>query len=238
MSNNEILTFSNLLTYIGFNIAVFAFLSQYLTFPKDLLSELSRTHRTNSHELPIPANKVTNQSQENFDKASDTIKIFFLEHDIVTLITLLYILFSISNVLLLIAQLKEFVGHYKLVSILLSCVYGCIIISGIILEKRRDMRDWPQGHEIEKLLFYYFLILITAALCIKIGFLSLLDDHERLFLVLICGLLLHFFVYVILLFHNPVTNLLVLWEHLPGPKDGKKQSNFSDQNNDLKITGT
>ena len=233
MCNNELLTFSNLLTYIGFNIAVFAFLSQYLAFPKDLLSELSRTHRNKTHELPIPAGRITNQSQTVINNASDGIKVFFLEHDIITYITLLYILFSISNVLLLIARIKfiYFFDYYKFFSIPLSSVYCFIIILGIIADRRSDKRKWPQSHKTVKKIFIYGLILITAALCISIGLAAYFNGHEILFLELICGLLLHFIVYFSLLSHNPVTKLLVLWEHLPEPNVGLKQSNYSNQNN-------
>lgn len=206
--------------YLGFNIAAFAFLSQYLAFPKDILAELSRAKRhANLHEFPYKASRVTNNIKDK--EASDTIKAFFLEADTVTYTTLIYLLFSIAVILLIImANLLKADSLLKIIIFYILCIMVCafyihVIVNPMNNELKANARKWPQKYQSAKKMYLTILSVISFLLgLISIKF-FLTHDHESLFMLLIFGLLIHFaFCLLPIFYRKPVTNLLVLWENL------------------------
>lgn len=216
---DQFLTYSNLLTYLGFNIAAFAFISQYLSFPRDLLGELSRAKRNaRLHELPYNASRVTNNDITNRE-ASDKMKAFFLESDTIIYATLIYLLFSITLILLIIMVNLLKVDSLKIV-ILLLCIMVCAFYIRVIVipmnrELRANARKWPQKYQSAKKRYLIILSVISFLLGVtSVEFFST-HDHESLFILLIFGLLIHFLLYLLPIYSRmPVTHLLVLWENL------------------------
>lgn len=225
---DQFLTYSNLLVYLGFNVAAFAFISQYLSFPKDLLGELSRAKRNvRLHELPYNASRVTNNDITN-RKASDKMKAFFLESDTIIYATLIYLLFSITLILLIIMVNLLKVDSLKTAIIFIGCtfLYTLLIVIPMALELFiRKKRKWPQKYQTAKKTYLIILMGFAFLLYISVNFsihhhVSVnfsMHDHvyELLFILLIFGLLIHFLLYLLPIYSRmPVTHLLVLWENL------------------------
>ena len=213
---DQLLTYSNLLMYLGFNVAAFAFISQYLSFPKDILAELSRAKRDSTkHEFPYKTNRVTNNIEG--EEASDIIKAFFLEADTVTFAILIYLLFSIAVILLII--MANMLEVYSLKIVIVGCItvcallYALLIVYSMIKELFRNNRKWPQNYQTEKKMYLITLMVFTCLFVIGVFF--SIHHLELLFILLIFGLLIHFIFYLLPISRRmPVTNLLVLWENL------------------------
>jgi len=87
------------ITYIGFNIAAFAFLCQYLVFPKTLLTDISNM-------ICHPPPRITDQRVvQATDEHVGRIICFFYEIDTITFTLLVYILYSIAVILMLLGVL-------------------------------------------------------------------------------------------------------------------------------------
>ena len=223
---DQFLTYSNLLVYLGFNIAAFAFISQYLSFPKDILAELSRAKRDATlHEFPYEASRVTNNIENK--EASDKIKAFFLEADTVTFAILMYLLFSIVVILLIImANLLEV---YSLKIVIVGCImvcallYALLIVYAMLKELFYNERKGPQKYQTDKNRYLITLMVLTCLFVIGVFF--SIHHLESLFMLLIFGLLIHFVLYLLPIWSRmPVTNLLVLWENLLGAEQPKKKN--------------
>ena len=211
---DQFLTYSNLLVYLGFNIAAFAFISQYLSFPKDLLAELSRVKRDKSiHEFPYEASKVTNNIKNKV--ASDKMKAFFLEADTVIFATLIYLLFSILFILFII-MIKLFTVDFLIKSFIVFCalIYMGIIVFSMSFEFIKNNRKWPKKNQRAKK--WYMIILIVLAIKLGLGTIVFCwNNLELLFILLIFGLLIHFFLNILTIWiRMPVTQLVALWENL------------------------
>lgn len=219
MNELQLLTPYNILSFIGFCIAVFAFLSQYLSFPKELLSELMRTLRINPGELPL-IDKIDCTKHSDFDekKANDHIKTFFIEHDTVTYITLSYILFSILvslTLLIYIVYFKNFEYVFTYIIIGFSTFYSFIIAISLGKAKGVGSKDFPESFKEEKKQFLNWLMFAEFILCGLMWLTKILEEISLSIIVLIFGLMLHFFITVIIIWkHEPVTKLLFLWERL------------------------
>ena len=212
--HDQFLTYSNLLVYLGFNIAAFAFISQYLSFPKDLLAELSRVKRDKSiHEFPYEASKVTNNIKNKV--ASDKMKAFFLEADTVIFATLIYLLFSILFILFII-MIKLFTVDFLIKSFIVFCalIYMGIIVFSMSFEFIKNNRKWPKKNQRAKK--WYMIILIVLAIKLGLGTIVFCwNNLELLFILLIFGLLIHFFLNILTIWiRMPVTQLVALWENL------------------------
>lgn len=211
--HDQFLTYSNLLVYLGFNIAAFAFISQYLSFPKDLLAELSRVKRNKKyHEFPYEASRVTNDIKDK--DASDKMKAFFLEADTVTFATLIYLLFSILFILFII-MIKLFTVDFLIKFSIVVCalIYMGIIVISMSLEFIQNNRKWPQKNQHAKKI--YMIILIVLAIILGLCTICLINNLELLFILLIFGLLIHFVLNILTIWiRMPVTQLLALWENL------------------------
>ncbi len=133
---------SNILTFIGFCIAAFAFLSQYLSFPKDILSELMRTLRPNPGELPLFSEQDCTENSNTCEKqANDHIKTFFLEHDTVTFVTLLHLVYSILISLLLLIYLEYFINSCNIITYIIlgfSFIYWFFVVYNLVKARKDD----------------------------------------------------------------------------------------------------
>ena len=222
-------TYTNVITYLGFNLAIFAFLSQYLTFPKDLLSELSRMKRKiGQHEYPYlfeknaritykNGSKSTNENQEGIIelKAALKMKVFFLEIDTCTFATLIYILVSCMILaLLLIYEYFNWMIICTHIIPILSIVYVVLVYSIIIYLGFLDAnRKWPETHRGSRNFFLITLLIYTIAFTIAIFY--NIDYPQNTFVILILGLIAHLVLYVIpIALRSPITQLVLLWENL------------------------
>ena len=175
---------------------------------------MSRVKRKkNLHEFPYGASKVTNNIKSNV--ASDKMKAFFLEADTVTFATLIYLLFSILFILFII-MIKLFSVDFLIKFIIVICafIYMGIVVVSMSLEFIKNNRKWPQDHQDAKK--WYLIILIVLA--IKLGLCTSIFcwfSLEILFILLIFGLLIHFFLNILTIWiRMPVTQLVALWENL------------------------
>ncbi|MCF7859894.1 MAG: hypothetical protein K9N07_11330 [Candidatus Cloacimonetes bacterium] len=209
----DLISYSNLLTYLGFNLAIFAFLSQYLSFPKDILSELSRIERQkDKHEYPCKeSDRVT--IKKDGKKAGNILKAFFLEIDTITFIILFYLVYS-SFVLTSMIAYKYFNNNSFLEMIFYSGIFYIAFTEfPIIFEMVSNSRKWPAKQRAAK--YIYLCLFIVIDLIIGVYIIKNHKEFEKIFLFLIFGLLSHFCIYAIPLFiRKPITNLLYLWENL------------------------
>ena len=221
MNELKLLTPSNILSFIGFCIAAFAFLSQYLSFPKDILSELMRTSRINPGELPIVDSiDCTNTFDEEFNEksANDHIKTFFIEHDTVSYITLLYIVFSIFVLLTLLIHIVYFKDSKDIFSFIIpgfSTSY-CLILSCYLgNELQHPTKKLPEQFKSQKKIFLYLLLSYNILLAILMWLIPILKEISLTIPILIFGISIHFFIMLSLIGkHQPVNKLLFIWERL------------------------
>jgi len=224
---DELSTYSNLLAYLGFNIVAYAFLSQYLSFSKDLLSELNRMRRPSpQHEMPLLVPETAKagliENSTSPQQEVERIKTFFLENDLLTFNTLFYLVFSIAIIIALLLK-KCGLGNsicFRLL-IILSILFGVVLTLGLWRELIREFRQhagrrrWPglRGNRTAKIFYHLYLWLIGAACVILIIFHC--ANNDRVFLILVSGLLFYLLIYLFpLYFRMPVSRLLGLWERL------------------------
>lgn len=214
---------ASLLTFIGFAIAAFAFLSQYLNFPKDILTEWARIGRNlGKHEFPHKIDKKNFIIQKDFrtdkyrKRANTELKVFFLENDTISFSTLTYLVYSIGISLSLLAELIEFTILRDLFIGILTFIYVAIILLGIFYNAyHKKIRDWPKEYKYAKAFYVTINILISSLLGLSVLIYNCQDKQGSIFFIVIVGVFLHFIVYLIPIFHRaPITKLVILWETL------------------------
>lgn len=204
--------------YIGFNIAAFSFLCQYLTFPKSLLTDISNmTHN--------PPPRITDRKVVDLDNSPDSkyvrnILCFFYEIDTITFTILIYILYSI-----LVTLMFAYV-HFEILSpslafylvIILSIFYSGIIIRLLNFEfskKTSDMKNIRDKYWENKYRKAYkwgeilFMALLWAGVLYT---LLVMKKGLALFLFLIILLVILFCSYLLpIAYRTPVRNMLSQW---------------------------
>lgn len=214
-----LITNQNLLVFLGFQIAAFSFLSQYLAFPKDLLSEMHRvTRNKEKHEMPCSCDKII--SQDVLCDSANGLKAFFIEHDTITFVLLSYILYSMFLDLSLMLLLNCNIINSNIINIIITIlpIILFFILGFSVLSGRKDKkRKWPSGYkyEIHREALLSAIFHISLLICFLQAYYGGLEKYALLFLINIAGLLIFMMIYlIIIMFRSPVSRLLGLWEKL------------------------
>ncbi|MGA2092946.1 MAG: hypothetical protein ABSH16_06010 [Sedimentisphaerales bacterium] len=200
--------------YIGFNIATFSFLCQYLNFPRSILADLS-----NAKENGFP--RIAHPAWRERDSWRYIIK-FFYENDLVTYAILMYIIFSSLVALCLASVGKKMFTPQQGVWIIefLTVLYAVLRLYVLIyaIATRRGDPIWSFGEKI-----FYTAVEIVIISILVAGEIYSLRAKQGIFLLI--WLIFVFFIflawYLWPTYHRkPITKLLELWNHLDHNQDG------------------
>lgn len=186
------------LIFLGFCLAAFAFMSSYLNALKSFLEHLK-----------------TIQCQEkinNFKEAKDKILKFFFVVDLLSWMTLFFLLFSmLSTIAFLVASLYG--CEYPYIALrhflcILTCVYIIIMIFSFINAEKLRKNDWEEKSLKRWLWVYGFLIFGHGVVSLFLSWRGLIWFFVGL-LVMIVALLIGFV--FALAIYNPLTELGKCW---------------------------
>jgi hypothetical protein len=211
--------------YIGFNIATFAFLCQYLNFPRSVLADLS-----NMRDRGFPRIVHTKLGADHRWKQ---IWIYFFENDLITYAILMYILFSILVAVSLLALVWQIVpsclGLYAIVFsfVVYVILRFYVVLRGMYLYQplasgKRERRGEPYWTLKEKRRSSAIELVITIGLALGMVY-SLCSRQGAVLLTFLLVVLVIFLAWYLwaTLNRGPVTNLLGLWSYL-GEKDAQR----------------
>ena len=201
--------------YIGFGLTAFAFLCQYLVFPKTLLTDLSNMiYKRPPHIMDQKFAKLTNKSVYN-------IICFFFELDVITYTLLAYIIYSMFVALICALVHLHLIGPScgKWIAVIASIVYAIIIwilvITTLLLLPKPEKEKERMLCKLWRSRVPYAIVeFILSVILLSLVFASLLWRRSGmvLFVSLVLFLMVLLAWYLIPLAHRkPVRNLLVLW---------------------------
>ena len=205
--------------YVGFTITAFAFLTQYLTFPRSLFSDLS-----NMKENGYP--RIMDIKLRDLDDYKKIVSYFF-QLDYVSYSVLMFILFSIIQILILTSihfelRLLSFMAIYLIW--FLTFIYFVLrgyLIYRYVLKKTKSENEmiYERGNEYWDKKSRWKLIITESAisfiLLIGLFIAFITNSGIALFLLLIFTLVLHLAWHLwITAYINPLTALLDLWTKL------------------------
>ena len=206
------------MTYIGFNLAVFAFLCQYSTVPKSFISDLSNMVSKGAPRIIDSNNSNISNKPKEF---IDDILQFFFELDVIIFTILIYILYSI------IAAIVFSLVHYKVIfpdfgnylvllpSIIYTVLIIWLVIKVVFNPPTQDIANviflrWTKKSR--RLYGWMEIILAVSLPVIVYVYLWVLERGLALFLFNIFYLTILFIIYLIpIAYRKPVRNLLFLW---------------------------
>ncbi len=213
--------------YIGFNIAAFAFLTQYLTFPRSMLSDLSNMKKNTTASPRIMDSEVVKVVDDTYWPIIS----YFFQLDYVTFSLLMFILYSILLIIILTAihfGIKLLSAAAIFLVSFITIIYFLLrayLIKEYVLKKetirikekevKRYIRGDPYWTKTERERLVKIEICISSFLLIGIIIACAINSGMALFLflvfILVCKLAWHLWVTASI---NPVTRLIKLWEEL------------------------
>jgi len=198
-------------SYIGFNIAAFAFLCNYLMFPKSLLTDLSNMIRKKPPRISYRTkNKLMHKNVLNIIS-------FFYEVDIITYTILLYIICSILIVIILAAINMKVCTPCKIarLSIFIIAFIYCVVTTILLFCRCNEVIKKDYHWKKEGLLYMRLGLLLLIFFLVFIGILLWYNKGIKLFLFLSVFLMILFSLYLFPIGNRrPVTNILDLWREL------------------------
>ena len=199
------------LIYIGFTLASFAFLCNYLSFPKSLLKDLSNL--ICGKPPRITDGSLVNTKERRLQ--SEQIICFFYEIDVITFTILLFIVYSALVVLLLLGYNLGAVRveNTELAVVVLSFLhFGMhLYLAFIKLPKTRMRGEWRA----RDIYVVFDTLFSTGVAGGAFYIIYAIKSGTVLFLFLVGVLIMLYVVYLIpMALRMPVSNMLDLWQDL------------------------